>query len=179
MKEVGVLQPIDLAKRAIAGDEQALVALLQQHEASLYRIAFSYLKNKHDAIEAIQEHTYRCFRSIRKVKEPAYIETWLVRVLINICHDMKRKGQREIPSEYMEENVAVSAENANAMSLVVMEAIEQLTLAQQELIYLKYFQDQKNADIADALQVPEGTIKSRLHTALNKLKLWFREEEIK
>lgn len=179
MKEVGVLQPIDLAKRAIAGDEQALVALLQQHEASLYRIAYSYLRSKHDALEAIQEHTYRCYRGIRKVNEPAYIETWLVRVLINICLDMKRKGQREIPSDDIEGNIPVSTDDANEMSLEVMEAIEQLSLAQQELIYLKYFQDRKNADIAHTLQVPEGTIKSRLHTALNKLKLWFREEEIK
>jgi len=171
------LQPVEIAKRAIAGDEQALIMLLQQQEAALYRIAYSYLKNEHDALEAIQEHTYRCYRGIRKVREPNYVGTWLVRVLINICHDMRRKQQREIPSDYIEENMTAPTEGT--ISIEVMEAIEQLSVQQQELIFYKYVQDHKNADIAHALQIPEGTIKSRLHTALNKLKLWFREEELK
>ncbi|MEK4403308.1 hypothetical protein MKZ26_02545 [Sporosarcina sp. FSL K6-6792] len=53
---------LDLAKRTIAGDERALVKLLAQHEDTLYRTAYAYLKNEHDAIEAMQELTYRALK---------------------------------------------------------------------------------------------------------------------
>lgn len=53
---------MELAKRAIAGDERALVELLARHEDTLYRTAYAYLKNEHDAIEATQELTYRALK---------------------------------------------------------------------------------------------------------------------
>jgi len=85
---------LDLEKRAIAGDERALVELLARHEATLYRTAYAYLKNEHDAVEAIQELTYRALKKMHTVKEPTYITTWLVRVMINICIDMKKKQEK-------------------------------------------------------------------------------------
>lgn len=51
-----------LVKRAIAGDEQAFLCLIQNHEQTLYRIAFAYVRNEHDAVEAVQETTYRSLK---------------------------------------------------------------------------------------------------------------------
>ena len=80
-----------LMKRAITGDEQAIVLLLEHYEQGFYKIAFAYLKNEHDAVDAIQEMTYRCLKKIHTVNAPEYLQTWLVRILINICLDMKNK----------------------------------------------------------------------------------------
>lgn len=61
-----------LMKRAIAGDEQAIVMLLKHYEQGFYKIAFAYLKNEHDAVDAIQEMTYRCLKKIHTVNTKVY-----------------------------------------------------------------------------------------------------------
>ncbi|MFC5587499.1 sigma-70 family RNA polymerase sigma factor [Sporosarcina soli] len=162
----------DLAKRAIAGDEQAIVELLTQHEDTLYRTAYAYLKNEHDAVEAVQELTYRALKKIHTVKEPTYIATWLVRVLINICLDMKKKQKKFVY------NQAVEIVSTDQQSFEMADIIASLPKEQQELIYLKYFQDMKNGDIAQLKQIPEGTVKSRLHTTLKKLRVLVEKEEL-
>ena len=163
---------INLAKRAIAGDEQALVELLARHEDTLYRTAYACLKNEHDAIEAVQELTYRALKKIHTVKEPTYIATWLVRIMINICLDMKKKQAKFVY------NHDVDIASTDQQSFEMADIIASLPIEQQELIYLKYFQDMKNADIAQLKQIPEGTVKSRLHTTLKRLRILIGKEEL-
>ncbi|WP_391115771.1 sigma-70 family RNA polymerase sigma factor [Psychrobacillus sp. L3] len=161
---------MDLEKRAIAGEEQALVDLLKRHEDTLYRTAYAYLKNEHDAIEAVQELTYRAFKKIHSVKEPAYIATWLVRIIINICLDVKKKQEKFIYTH----DVEIASTDQRPFEMA--DIIASLPTEQQELIYLKYFQDMKNGDIAQLKQIPEGTVKSRLHTTLKRLRVLIGKE---
>lgn len=165
---------IELAKKAIAGDEQAFIEIHELYEEVLYRIASSYFHNEHDAIEVIQELTYRSFKKIHTVKEPAYLGTWLVRILLNVCHDMQKKKSRM----QLRDTVEIGEYHDNS-SLELREALAKLSHEQQELIFLKYFRDMKNQDIAEVQNIPEGTVKSRLHTALQKLRLFFKEEDAK
>jgi len=163
---------MDLEKRAIAGDERALVELLARHEDTLYRTAYAYLKNEHDAVEAIQELTYRALKKMHTVKEPTYIATWLVRVMINICLDMKKKQEKFVYNH--------NVENASTdhQPFEMADIIASLPIEQQELVYLKYFQDMKNGDIAQLKKIPEGTVKSRLHTTLKRLRVLIAKEEL-
>ncbi|WP_318614523.1 sigma-70 family RNA polymerase sigma factor [Sporosarcina sp. YIM B06819] len=163
---------MELAKRAIAGDERALVELLAHHEDTLYRTAYAYLKNEHDAIEATQELTYRALKKIHTVKEPAYIATWLVRMMINICLDMKKKQQRFVY------NHEIEIASIDQQPFEIADIIAGLPIEQQELVYLKYFRDLKNTDIARMKQIPEGTVKSRLHTTLKRLRVLIEKEEV-
>ena len=153
-----------LMKRAITGDEQAIVLLLEHYEQGFYKIAFAYLKNEHDAVDAIQEMTYRCLKKIHTVNAPEYLQTWLVRILINICLDMKNKQARFD----LQEQIEIESEETHPLELA--DIIEQLPIEQQELIYLRFFEDLKMKDIAHIQQVSEGTIKSRLHYTLRKLR---------
>jgi RNA polymerase sigma factor (sigma-70 family) len=163
---------IDLEKRAIAGDEQAIVELLARHEDTLYRTAYAYLKNEHDAVEAVQELTYRALKKIHTVNEPAYIATWLVRIMINICLDMKKKQEKFVYNH----DVEIASTDQQPFELT--DIIASLPIEQQELIYLKYFQDMKNTDIAQLKQIPEGTVKSRLHTTLKRLRVLIGRGEL-
>ena len=90
-----------LVKKAIKGDQEAFLALMHSYEEALYRAAISYLKNEGDALEAIQEVTYRAYRSIKTVKEPAYFKTWLIRIMMNYCQDVIKKSKREVLDERM------------------------------------------------------------------------------
>lgn len=161
---------MDLEKRAIAGEEQAILELLRRHEDTLYRTAYAYLKNEHDAIEAVQELSYRALKKIHSVKEPGYIATWLVRITINICLDVKKKQEKFVYNHDME------IASVDQQPFEIADIIASLPIEQQELIYLKYFQDMKNGDIAQLKQIPEGTVKSRLHTTLKRLRVLIGKE---
>lgn len=153
-----------LIEQAIRGNEQAIVELLKQNQARLYKIAYAYLKSEHDAIDAIQEMTYRCLKKIHTVKEPVYFNTWLIRILINICLDMKKKQDRvELIAE-----IEITQQDNHPLEMA--DILLELPIEQQELIYLRYYKDLKMKDIAIIQQVSEGTIKSRLHHTLRKLR---------
>lgn len=152
-------------------DENALLQLLKQNEEKLYRIAFSYLRNEQDALDAYQELTYRALKNLHKVKEPTYIGTWLVRVLINICLDMKKKQKNIVVSDNITEQATFDHH-----TFEVSDVIAKLPPAEQELIYLKYFQDLKNQEIALRQNIPEGTVKSRLHSTLKRLRILIKGE---
>jgi RNA polymerase sigma-70 factor (ECF subfamily) len=88
------LQDHSLVKRAIKGDEQAFLSIMHEHKISLYKTALAYLKNKDEAIEAIQEVTFRAYQNIKTLREPSYVKTWLIRIMINYCQDYNKKNNR-------------------------------------------------------------------------------------
>ena len=171
-KGVSSVDEIKLAKQAINGDEHAQILLLQIYEGAMYKVAFSYLKNEHDAYDALSEMTIQALKNMYKVKSPEYLKTWLVRIVINTCLQMMRKQKNIVITESFPEQ---SSQYEELFSL--NDAISKLSVEQQELIHLKYFRDLKNSEIASIQQIPEGTVKSRLHTTLRKLKTFLREED--
>lgn len=162
-----------LLRAATKGQDEAVIAVLRYYEAALYRVAYSYLRHEHDAIDAMQELSYRCFRSIHTVKEPQYIGTWLTKIMMNICRDMLRKKQREVLSAYELEQGYEQAHD-----IEWLDALQALDEQQRELILLKYVNDQSNAAIAKQMNLPEGTVKSRLYYTLRKLRRMFGEERM-
>lgn len=166
------MDEIKVARKAIQGEEDAFVALMQIHKEALLRTAMAFLKNDHDALEALQETTYRAFKKIHTVKEPAYTKTWLIRIMINYCQDQLTKDKRYIRNG----KDADSSVSDNLAQLELQEALSTLSSADQQLIYMKYFQDIKIKDIAAIEKIPEGTVKSRLHKTLRTLRQHFEDK---
>ncbi len=156
-----------LVKKAIKGDEQAFLELLHSYEETLYRTAFSYLKNEEEALEAIQEITYRAYKGLKTVKQSDYFKTWLVRIMINYCLDVIKKSKREVLDERM---LNMHGITEDFTFLEVEEALLNLSDYERELLHLKYFEDVKIKEIAEMWNTPEGTIKTRLHKALRALR---------
>lgn len=159
------MDEIELAKQAINGNEAAQLQLLNLYKKPMYRIAYSYMQNEHDANDALQEMTYQCLKNIHKVQTPQYFKTWLVRIVINTCLMMKRQQKRIVVTNDLLEKSQHMVE-----LFELNDVISQLPMEQQELIHLKYFKDLKNSDIATLQNIPEGTVKSRLHKTLKKLR---------
>lgn len=166
------MEPIEIAKKAMKGDDQAFLEIMQLYKDSLYRTAFAFLKNEHDALEAMQEITFRAYQKIHTVKEPAYMKTWLVRIMMNYCQDQLKKSKRFSASE----NLQSIGFNEDTTHLEMEEAIASLSSVEQQLIFLKYFQDTKIKEIAELEKIPEGTVKSRLHKALKTLRNFLTEK---
>lgn len=164
------MDEIEVARKAIEGDEEAFVELMQFHKEALLRTALAFLKNEHEALESLQETTYRAFKKIHTLKEPAYAKTWLIRITINYCQDQLKKDKR-----YVRDGKPVdSVVSDDFIQLELQEALSTLSAAEQQLIYMKYFQDVKIKDIAAIEKIPEGTVKSRLHKTLRTLRSHFK-----
>ncbi|SFE84956.1 RNA polymerase sigma-70 factor, ECF subfamily [Paenibacillus catalpae] len=163
-----------LVTAAKRGDDAAFYSLISQHKEKMYRIAYSYLKNETDALEAVQEVTCRAYMQIRKLKEPDYFGSWLIRILMNYCADeVKRKIRRNDGQQAAAaalEPLAASVESALLERVMLESAVEQLDANYQKVIQLKYYHDLTITEIARTLQKPEGTIKTWLHKALGGLR---------
>lgn len=162
-----------LERKAIKGSEDAFLDLMHTHQEGLYRTAMSYLKNEEDALEAVQEVTYRAFKHIKTLKEPAYFKTWVTRIMMNYCQDTIKKSKREICEESL---LLVFGKKEDYTFLEIEEALANLTDYERELLHLKYFEDVKIKDIAVMWKTPEGTIKTRLHKALRSFRHHFEEK---
>ena len=92
-----------LAKKAISGDENAQTNLLTIYQDAMYRVAYSYMRNEHDTQDALAEMWFQALKNIHTVKSPEYFKTWLVRIVINTCLQMKRKQKKLIPVDELPE----------------------------------------------------------------------------
>ena len=114
--------------------EQEFALRAQDQRGRLYRTAFLYLGGEHAAVDAVDEAVYRAFRDRRKLRQPEFFETWLTRILINVCKDELRRRRREcrvcVPPE-------PEAEHMDALSL--REAVRALPEELRSVIVLRYF----------------------------------------
>ncbi|MBP2240390.1 RNA polymerase sigma-70 factor (ECF subfamily) [Cytobacillus eiseniae] len=157
----------ELVQKAIHGDDSAFLEIIQAVKIDLYKTALAYLRNEGEALEAIQEVTFRAYKGLKKLREPAYFNTWVIRIMINYCNDTLKNRRRLI----LNEDLVLATEYAENHSLMEMEdAIQGLDERSREIITLKYFHDLKIKEIALSLDYPEGTVKTWLHKALKSLR---------
>ncbi|MGR3763230.1 sigma-70 family RNA polymerase sigma factor [Rossellomorea sp. NS-SX7] len=165
---------LTMVKKAKKGDEDALYQLILSHKEQLYRMAISYLKNEDDAIEAIQETTYRAYKGIKKLRKNEYFTTWLIRILLNYCHDESKKKKRVIYNDQLLHSMEAPPKRS---SLETDEAIQSLNQPYRNVIMLKYLHDLKISEIAEILECPEGTVKTWLHKGLGLLRSQLNDKE--
>ncbi|WP_438312397.1 sigma-70 family RNA polymerase sigma factor [Sporosarcina sp. FA9] len=167
------MKDVELVKKAVSGNDEAFLSLLLVYKEDLFRTALAYLKNEEDALEAVQEVTFRAYEKIHTLRKPEYVKTWLIRITMNYCRDMLRKQKQFVSNEDALIQYGISEDYTY---LQVEEALNTLTEQQRELVYMKYLQDIKIKDIAELTATPESTIKTRLYKALSVLRLFFEEK---
>ncbi|NOU98553.1 sigma-70 family RNA polymerase sigma factor [Paenibacillus planticolens] len=156
------------------GDHEAFHHLISSKKEKLYSIAFAYLKDETDALEVIQETTYRAYTKLTKLKEPRYFHTWLIRILIRICIDEQKRKRKVMPLFQLPEHLAADLAMDDKILLEV--AVDLLPPKLRHIIILKYYEDMTLSEIANLLEKPEGTVKTWLHKALNELRIALRKE---
>jgi RNA polymerase sigma factor (sigma-70 family) len=88
-----------LVSSAQQGDDDAFYKLMQTHKEKLYRVAYAFFRNETDALEALQEVTCRAYLKLPKLKQPAYVSTWLTRIMIHVCVDEQKRKKRSLASD--------------------------------------------------------------------------------
>ena len=159
-------EPLRDIRQARRGNKEAFVRLIRMNETSLYRVARAILHSDGECADAIQEAILKAYKSIGNLKKPQYFKTWLIRILINECHRIQAHRQKVIPLDTIRER---SYQESGFEALELLEAINQLDDDLRTTINLYYQCDLSVSMISEALQIPEGTVKSRLFRAREQL----------
>lgn len=155
-------------------EKDAYIRLIEQYRETMYRIAYGYLGNEAEALEAIDEAIYLGYAKRKTVKEPDFAKTWLTRILINECYRMLRKRGHlsfyEIPPDVVDER-------EKPISLSTKLALQSLPEDLRQVIILRYFADMTIRETAEFLGIPDGTVSSRARKALSILRIELMDEE--
>ena len=141
---------------------------------SFYRIAYSYTKNEEDALDVVQEAMYKALYSVENIKEVNYIKTWFYKILVRTSIDFIRKN-RKYNNMTDIDLIDETGEDDKYTDLDLRRALEELPIEYKSIIILRFFEDLKIEEVAIILDENVNTVKTRLYTALKKLKLKIEE----
>ena len=161
-----------LVEQAQRGDREAFTRLAFELSDRLFAVAHRILRDFDSAGDALQVTLLRIWRDLPTLRDPSLVEAWAYRVLVRACHDELRKLRRQAPALHL---LAVDgAEDDPAISIADREQLDRafrtLTTEQRAAIVLQYYRDLTLSEIAEVLQVPVGTVRSRLHYARRALR---------
>ena len=141
--------------------------MLNKNKKYLFNIAISILENEEDAGDAIGETIIKAYESIKNLREPKFFKTWITRILINESKKILiSRGKVVSIEEYKKEQMSIYQNKEN---IDLKNALMKLSKEHYNVIMLFYYNDLKINEIAEILNIPEGTVKSRLSNAKNKL----------
>jgi RNA polymerase sigma factor (sigma-70 family) len=163
----------DLVFRAQRGDQQAFEALALQSHTRLQAAAIGILRDPHLAEDAVQQAMLDIWRDIRDLRDPAKFEGWSYRLLVRICYaEAKRKRTRhaDIQAETAQEPVAADAYGAVVRRDQLERAFSHLSMDQRTVVVLHYLMDMALDQIAETLEIPSGTVYSRISRGMDALR---------
>lgn len=164
------------------GDQQAFEELIEEYKLPIYKTAKAILKDEDEVCDAIQDTCLSIYKSINNLKNEKYFKTWVIRITINKCYDIISKYKlndekiakiqsnvSEIQSDF-DNNIIAKTDLQRAMNLLE----EDLKL----VTVLYYYNDMSISDISEAINIPKGTVKSRIFRAREKLHQILDKEEV-
>ena len=170
----------ELIERCLAGDERAWERIVTQHRRKVFNVAYKFV-GRHDLAEDLtQEIFLKIFRALDTFDRRANFQTWLISVSRNLCIDHYRSVRKE--RELVDRNVdaedvppvsrepdALAALERGDRRMLLHRALEQLPETLRTAVLMRDIQEQSYRDIARALDLPEGTVKSRINRGRREL----------
>ena len=142
-----------LIKKAIKGNFKAYSLLVHSLKNEGYKLAYTILKNEQDSIDAYLQAVEKGLKNIQNLKEPQYFKTWFLRIVINEAKNIISKNNKLIYLEDVETSRIIKSKPQV-----------------REMIRLKFYMGYKLDEIANILDVPVGTVKGKMYTALRNMK---------
>ena len=160
----------DVVRRARSGDRDAFDSLVRSTTTRLYSIALKILRDVHQAEDVVQDSLVDAWRDLRGLRDPALFDAWVTRILVRNCHRQARRLRTAIRLEPLAQE---ETENPNAAIDErdrLERAFRRLSPDHRIVIVLRHYLDWEPAEIAEALGLAPGTIRSRLHYGLAGLR---------
>jgi RNA polymerase sigma-70 factor (ECF subfamily) len=177
-----------IVERALTGDAEAFGELVRRWERRIFALTYGMLGREEDARDATQETFLAAFRNLRGFRGEAKVSSWLHRIAVNQCISRQRRAKVRGESALDEENETdafaspvsespVRVVEGRQETLAVRRAINSLPVELRQVVVMKEFEELTFREIADALDLPLSTVKSRLYTALKQLQLRLQKFE--
>ena len=175
------IDPSRLIQECIAGNETAIETFVRGHEADVFKLALSIVRDESEAMEITQETFIAALKSLHSFKEIGSLKTWLFKITLNRSrsHLRKRNFLQRLSItlstlfKEAEERQTSPEENViqNEREAVIWSELNKLDERHRIVVILRYFQDLPIVEIAEILNLHEGTVHSRLHTARERLRI--------
>ena len=173
-----------IVERALSGEAEAFGEIVRRWERRIFALACGMLDSSEEARDATQETFLSAFRNLRGFRGEAKVSSWLHRIAVNQCITRQRRAKVRKESALADEteaggasyttpaasSPARAAENRQRRELV-RRAVQALPAELRQVVVMKEFEELTFQEIADALGLPQSTVKSRLYTALRQLQL--------
>ena len=173
-----------IVKRALAGDAEAFGEIVRRWERRIFALAFGMLGREEDAHDATQETFLAAFRNLRGFRGDAKVSSWLHRIAVNQCITRQRRakvrGETSLEDDMEADGASLSVPASESPAHVtesrqttdaVRRAVQALPTELRQVIVMKEFEELTFQQIAEALDLPLSTVKSRLYTALRQLRM--------
>lgn len=160
-----------LVRKAKKGNKDALLQLIIHKQDELYRLAYSYMKNEHDAMDVLENMIVITFEKVNQLRNNQVFYSWCKTILVNECKQLLAKQNRQILIDDLAKFQDVSHDNTEEkqQQLEVNELLLTVSEIQREAIILKYIHDLDYKTIARITGVSIGTAKSRVFSGIKKL----------
>src|SRR5829696_8945500 len=173
-----------IIERALTGDADAFGEIVRRWERRIFALTYGMLGREEDARDATQETFLSAFRNLRGFRGDAKVSSWLHRIAVNQCISRQRRSKIRSESALDDEHENNESSFATPVSYspahvvegrqeteAVRRAVNSLPIELRQVVVMKEFEELTFREIADALDLPLSTVKSRLYTAMKQLQL--------
>ena len=161
----------DLMAAVASGDETALAALIDRYAASVHAYLLRHCGNREDADDLLQETWVRVARSARHFDTARRFRSWIYGIATNLARDLfRRRTTRERALRDLATHPPAAPRADSVDHGELRERIAKLPENMRAVLLLRYYEGMSEAEMAEALEIPRGTVKSRLHAALRELR---------
>lgn len=157
----------ELVNAAVGGNDDAFVLLMEQNMQSMYKAAWVYLKNEEDIADAIQDTILTCYEKLNTLKHPEYFKTWMIRILLNKCNNIIKKGPVYTNLEVLKDKGTLDHAFERSEWQELLGKLDE----KYSIVFLMYYYEQMPVkEIGKALQISQNTVLTRLRRGKQKLR---------
>ncbi len=181
---VSDLSDEQIVKLAVEENPDAFGEIVKRWERKIFALCFGMLKREDEAKDATQDAFIAAYKNLSRFRGEAKVSSWLHRIAVNQCLTRKRRDKTrsesffddsesaeekvfEAPARYSPSNLTEQSEKL----LAVRQAVQSLPAELKQVVIMKEFEEMTFQEISDAMDMPLSTVKSRLYTALNQLRM--------
>jgi len=173
-----------LIERALHGEIEAWGEIVHRYRGAVYGISLGIVGNKDDAEDAAQDAFIRAYENLEKYDLNRKFSTWIFTIAANLCKNKLRRDKHttplddSVPMDGTAEDPARTMER-EAQASLVQQAMAELDEKYRSPMMLRFYAELDYKEIAEILELPEGTVKTRIHRAKAALKEWMVERGVK
>ncbi len=182
----------ELLRAVIGGDATAYRGLVEKYQGRVYGMVYGMLRNREDALDVTQDAFVKAYNKLDAFRLESSFYTWLYRIAMNLAIDLLRKRKRRGTTSF-DEQIAARDEDGGISEMHhgdsprkalerkqlyqrIMDAMEKLPEDQREVVLLREVEGLSYKEISEVMEIPEGTVMSRLFYARKKLQKLLADE---